>query len=79
MSDSEMLEELVRDARERMSKSVEATLHEFGSVLVESGSRWDELQAVHLNGTIELVDDEGIMEQIDVALFMWFPVGVGAK
>jgi ribosome recycling factor len=32
MSDSEMIDELLADARERMAKSVEATRHEFGSV-----------------------------------------------
>jgi ribosome recycling factor len=32
MSDSEMIDELLADARERMTKSVEATRHEFGSV-----------------------------------------------
>src|SRR6201992_396860 len=32
MSDSEMIDELLVDARERMGKSVEATRHEFGSV-----------------------------------------------
>jgi ribosome recycling factor len=32
MSDSEMIDELLSDARERMAKSVEATRHEFGSV-----------------------------------------------
>jgi ribosome recycling factor len=32
MSDSEMIDELLADARERMAKSVESTRHEFGSV-----------------------------------------------
>jgi ribosome recycling factor len=32
MNDSEMIDELLVDARERMAKSVEATRHEFGSV-----------------------------------------------
>jgi ribosome recycling factor len=32
MSDSELIDELLADARERMSKSVESTRHEFGSV-----------------------------------------------
>ena len=32
MSDSELIDELLADARERMAKSVEAIRHEFGSV-----------------------------------------------
>jgi len=32
MSESEMLDELLGDARERMTKSVESIRHEFGSV-----------------------------------------------
>ena len=32
MSESEMIDELLADARERMAKSVEAMRHEFGSV-----------------------------------------------
>jgi ribosome recycling factor len=32
MSDGEIIDELLADARERMSKSVESTRHEFGSV-----------------------------------------------
>ncbi|HEX3688797.1 MAG TPA: ribosome recycling factor [Solirubrobacteraceae bacterium] len=32
MSESEMIDELLADARERMTKSVESTRHEFGSV-----------------------------------------------
>jgi ribosome recycling factor len=32
MSDSEIIDELLADARERMTKSVESTRHEFGSV-----------------------------------------------
>jgi ribosome recycling factor len=32
MSDSELIDELLADARERMAKSVESTRHEFGSV-----------------------------------------------
>ena len=32
MTDSEMMDGLLEDARERMAKSVEATRHEFGSV-----------------------------------------------
>ena len=32
MSDSELIDELLADARERMGKSVESTRHEFGSV-----------------------------------------------
>src|SRR6516165_9053165 len=32
MSESEMLDELLEDARERMAKSVESIRHEFGSV-----------------------------------------------
>ena len=38
------------------------------SFLVESGERWAELQAVHLNGTIEIVDDEPTMQRIDAAV-----------
>src|SRR5450432_4334318 len=32
MTDSELIDELLADARERMGKSVESTRHEFGSV-----------------------------------------------
>ena len=39
-----------------------------GSFLVESGARWAELRAVHVNGTIEVVDDEATMARIDDAL-----------
>ena len=36
--------------------------------LVESGERWAELQAVHLNATVEVVDDEPTKERIAAAL-----------
>jgi PPOX class probable F420-dependent enzyme len=36
--------------------------------LVESGERWAELEAVHLNGTVERVDDETDIARIDKAL-----------
>jgi PPOX class probable F420-dependent enzyme len=39
-----------------------------GSFLVESGPRWAELQAVHLTGTVEVVDDPDEMARIDAAL-----------
>ena len=35
------------------------------SFLVESGERWAELRAVHVNGRIEIVDDEPTMARID--------------
>jgi PPOX class probable F420-dependent enzyme len=38
------------------------------SFLVESGERWAELQAVHLTGTVQLVDDATLIERIDLAL-----------
>ena len=38
------------------------------SFLVESGDRWDELQAVHVSGTIEVVEDEPTTGRIDRAL-----------
>ena len=38
------------------------------SFLVESGERWAELQAVHLSGVVERVDDEAEMARIDKAL-----------
>jgi nitroimidazol reductase NimA-like FMN-containing flavoprotein (pyridoxamine 5'-phosphate oxidase superfamily) len=38
------------------------------SFLVESGDRWVELQAVHLTGRVEFVDDEAEMARIDDAL-----------
>jgi PPOX class probable F420-dependent enzyme len=38
------------------------------SFLVESGERWAELQAVHLTGTVELVEDADLMGRIDEAL-----------
>ena len=38
------------------------------SFLVESGERWAELCAVHLSGTVELVDDEAEAARIDAAL-----------
>jgi acyl-CoA synthetase (AMP-forming)/AMP-acid ligase II len=34
------------------------------SFLVEAGERWAELTAVHLTGTIGLVDDEDVIERI---------------
>jgi nitroimidazol reductase NimA-like FMN-containing flavoprotein (pyridoxamine 5'-phosphate oxidase superfamily) len=36
--------------------------------LVESGLRWAELRAVHLNGVVEVVDDEASIARIDEAL-----------
>lgn len=36
--------------------------------LVESGKRWAELRAVHLNGTVEIVTDEASRERIDSAI-----------
>jgi PPOX class probable F420-dependent enzyme len=38
------------------------------SFLVESGERWAELRAVHLNGRIEEITDEPERERIDAAL-----------
>jgi PPOX class probable F420-dependent enzyme len=38
------------------------------SFLVESGERWAELRAVHLNGRIEEIADEPERERIDAAL-----------
>jgi nitroimidazol reductase NimA-like FMN-containing flavoprotein (pyridoxamine 5'-phosphate oxidase superfamily) len=38
------------------------------SFLVESGERWAELEAVHLTGTVEFVDDLEVIAQIDDAL-----------
>lgn len=38
------------------------------SFLVESGDRWAELQAVHLNGTVEIVDDPAEADAIGAAL-----------
>lgn len=38
------------------------------SFLVESGERWAELQAVHLTGRVEFVEDEPTMARIDDAL-----------
>jgi PPOX class probable F420-dependent enzyme len=38
------------------------------SFLVESGERWAELQAVHLSGVVERVDDEAEMARIGTAL-----------
>ena len=37
------------------------------SFLVEAGERWAELTAVHLTGTISLVDDEQVIERIRAA------------
>src|SRR5580692_4613305 len=38
------------------------------SFLVESGERWAELQAVHLGGHVELIDDEPTKVRIDAAM-----------
>jgi PPOX class probable F420-dependent enzyme len=38
------------------------------SFLVESGERWAELRAVHLTGTVEVVEDEAVIRRIDDAL-----------
>ncbi len=38
------------------------------SFLVESGERWVDLEAVHLTGRVEVVDDEADMARIDDAL-----------
>ena len=38
------------------------------SFLVESGEKWVELEAVHLTGRVEVVDDLAIIERIDAAL-----------
>lgn len=38
------------------------------SFLVESGERWAELQAVHLTGTVEVIDDDAEKARIDAAL-----------
>ena len=38
------------------------------SFLVESGERWVDLEAVHLTGRVEFVDDESSMARIDDAL-----------
>ena len=38
------------------------------SFLVESGQRWAELQAVHVHGHVEFVDDQPEMARIDRAL-----------
>ena len=39
------------------------------SFLVESGERWAELEAVHVNGTVELIDgDEDLQQRIQQAL-----------
>ena len=38
------------------------------SFLVESGERWVELQAVHLTGHVELVEDDELIRRIDDAL-----------
>ena len=38
------------------------------SFLVESGERWAELRAVHLNGEVKRVDDEAEISRIDKAL-----------
>ena len=37
MSDSDLIDELLADAGDRMSKSVESIRHEFGSVRTEIG------------------------------------------
>lgn len=38
------------------------------SFLVESGERWAELRAVHLTGTVSVVDDPEVITAIDTAL-----------
>jgi PPOX class probable F420-dependent enzyme len=38
------------------------------SFLVESGQRWAELQAVHISGNVEIVEDEEVMSRISDAL-----------
>lgn len=38
------------------------------SFLVESGERWAELQAVHLTGRVDQVDDPDLQQRIDEAL-----------
>jgi len=38
------------------------------SFLVESGERWAELEAVHLDGRIEIVDDERVADRIAGAI-----------
>ncbi|HEV8298625.1 MAG TPA: pyridoxamine 5'-phosphate oxidase family protein [Acidimicrobiales bacterium] len=38
------------------------------SFLVESGERWAELEAVHLTGRVEFVDDPVMLERIDAEL-----------
>ena len=38
------------------------------SFLVESGERWAELEAVHLTGHVEFVDDLALIERIDDGL-----------
>lgn len=38
------------------------------SFLVESGARWAELQAVHLSGVVDVVDDEATVDEIAAAL-----------
>jgi PPOX class probable F420-dependent enzyme len=38
------------------------------SFLVESGERWAELRAVHLQGTIEIVEDDESRSDIDAAM-----------
>ena len=38
------------------------------SFLVESGERWAELQAVHLSGRIEPIDDESTIAAVEAAL-----------
>jgi PPOX class probable F420-dependent enzyme len=38
------------------------------SFLVESGEKWAELEAVHLNGAVEVVHDAGLKRRIEQAL-----------
>ena len=38
------------------------------SFLVEQGERWAELQAVHLSGRVEIVDDEAVATSVQRAL-----------
>jgi PPOX class probable F420-dependent enzyme len=51
------------------TKKIERLRHDpRASFLVESGERWAELQAVHLTGRVELVDDLEEIARIDEAL-----------
>lgn len=47
------------------SKKVTRVLHDQrASFLVESGERWAELEAVHLTGRVEIVDDVTLIETV---------------